>query len=49
MTITGAESADSGSYRCEAVNLIGDSNSIITISVEGNLAFRVNVIIKAEV
>ena len=36
MIITGAEGSDSGSYRCEAVNLLGDSTSIISVVVEGN-------------
>lgn len=35
LMITGAEGADSGSYRCEAVNLLGDSSSLISIVVEG--------------
>lgn len=33
--ITGAEGADSGSYRCEAVNLLGDSSGLLSIVVEG--------------
>lgn len=37
LVINGAESADSGSYRCEAINLIGESTSIITLTVEGKL------------
>ncbi|XP_046445127.1 papilin-like isoform X2 [Daphnia pulex] len=35
LIITGAEGSDSGSYRCEAVNLLGDSTSIISVVVEG--------------
>ena len=36
LIITGAEGSDSGSYRCEAVNLLGDSTSVISVVVEGN-------------
>lgn len=35
LMITGAEGADSGSYRCEAVNLLGDSSGLLSIVVEG--------------
>jgi len=33
--IGNAETSDSGSYRCEAANLLGQSVSIISVSVDG--------------
>ena len=39
LIINGADNSDSGSYRCEAVNLIGDATSVISIVVEGKLFF----------
>lgn len=35
LMITGVDSADSGTYRCEAINLIGESNSVVTLSIDG--------------
>lgn len=39
--ISGAEGDDSGTYTCQAINLIGSSISQITLTVEGN-ANRLN-------
>ena len=37
LIISGAEGSDSGAYRCEAINLLGESSSIISVNVDGSL------------